>query len=113
VGGLFLFIFCVPLFIGLIFVAFQKGIKKNFFEKKVLLKNIEDDEVISFESNSKKVLNLFKTKGVVGEKEIMALKEMNVSSIYVLRNLPPFAPFIFIGVCLALIIPDFFILLFI
>ena len=111
-GPLFLAMFGVPLLAGLFFIAMQKGIKKSFFEKKVLLNKLEEDEVISFESNPKKVLNLFKTKGVVGEGEIALLKKMNITSIYVLRDLTPFGPFIFIGVCAAMLMPDFFMLLF-
>jgi Flp pilus assembly protein protease CpaA len=109
----FIIVFGFLLLAGLIFVGLQTGIKKNFFEKKVALKDLEEDEVISFENNSKKVLSLFKTKGVVGEKEILALKKMKVKEICVLRNLPPFGPFIFVGVCLAFLLPSFFELLFI
>ncbi len=107
----FIYLFGVPMLAGLVFVALQKGIKKEFFEKKINLKDLEEDEVIA-ENNSKKILDLFKTKGVIGEKEIKQMKKMKVKNIYVLRDLPPFGPFIFIGTMCAIYIPDFFILLF-
>ncbi|MCX6801453.1 MAG: A24 family peptidase [Candidatus Diapherotrites archaeon] len=115
-GKTVVFMLGFPLFCGLIFFALQKGIKKNFFRKKVPLKNLEEDEIISTEGNSEKILKIFMVKGVmkkgvIGEKEIAKLKKMKIKNIYVLRGLPPFGPFIFAGVAIALLAPDFFTLL--
>ncbi|MFA5357461.1 MAG: A24 family peptidase [archaeon] len=101
-----------PLFCGLIFFAFQKGIRKKFFIKKISISKLEEDEVISVEENPEKVLKIFKlggamAKGVIGEKEIEKLKKAGVKNVYVLRDLPPFGPFIFIGTALALAAPNF------
>jgi hypothetical protein len=111
IGETVICIFGVPLAAGLVFVALQKGIKKEFFEKRVRVGELGEDEVIS-ESNPKKVMELFKTKGVVGESEIARLERMKVKSIVVLRGLPPFGPFIFLGSAAAVLAPDFFALLF-
>jgi Flp pilus assembly protein protease CpaA len=105
-----------PLFCGLVFFAFQKGIRKKFFIKKISVSKLEEDEVISVEENSEKVLKIFKlggamAKGVIGEKEIAKLKKAGVKSVYVLRGLPPFGPFIFIGTALAIAVPNFLTLL--
>ena len=97
---------------GLIFIALQEGIKKNFFEKKIKVAQLEEDEVISESSNSKKVLTLLKGKMLVGEKEKKLLKLNKIKEIIVLRDLPPFGPFIAIGVIIATINPNLIMVLF-
>ena len=101
-----------PLFFGLIFLAFQKGITKNFFEKKINLSQIEEDEVLSKESNSEKVFELLAGKALIGKNEKKLLEKHKIKTIYVIRQLPPFGPFIFLGIVGALISPQFFLLLF-
>jgi hypothetical protein len=105
INELFVFVIALPLFCGLLFMALQKGIKEDFFEKKVFLKDLEDDEIIG-DKNSKKIKDLLKGKNLLGEKEILKLKNNKVKQIYVLRNLPKFGPFIFIGVILAMSNPN-------
>jgi hypothetical protein len=102
----------IPIIFGLIFIAFQEGIKKNFFEKKIALKDLEDDEVIAEGRNLAKVIELLKGKQLIGEKEIQLLKKHKITSIYVLRGLPPFGPFILLGVLAALAQPNFLSILF-
>jgi Flp pilus assembly protein protease CpaA len=101
----------IPLVFGLIFIAFQEGITKNFFEEKIMLKEIEEEEVLA-ERNQEKVFELLKGSRLVGEKEKMILEKQGVKSIYALRKLPPFGPFILLGIIITLIQPEFFLLLF-
>jgi prepilin signal peptidase PulO-like enzyme (type II secretory pathway) len=108
----FLFILIIPLGLGLLYYALQKGIKEEFFEKKVLIKNLEEDEILG-EKNNLKIKKLFKLKYLIGEKEILLLKRNNIKEIFVLRNLPKFGPFIFIGTIIAIIWPEFVMFLFI
>jgi len=97
---------------GLVFIALQEGMKKNFFEKKIKLNEIEDDEVIAEGRNSKKILDLLKGKKLVGEKEKKLLKLNKIKEIIVLRELPPFGPFIALGVIIATINPNLIMILF-
>jgi Flp pilus assembly protein protease CpaA len=108
-----MWVIIVPMFFGLVFIALQKGITKNFFEQKIFLKEIEEDEVIAKEANNEKVLKILKGQTLVGPKEAMLLKDKGIKSIYVLRRLPPFGPFILMGVLGAILMPNFFMLLFI
>jgi len=112
IGSISVGIIIVPLLFGLLFVALQKGIMKNFFEKKINLKNITEDEVIAEGKNSQKIMNLLKGKKLIGEKEVKLLSKNGVNAIYVLRGLPPFGPFILIGVLIAIFYPDFVMMLF-
>jgi len=102
----------IPLIFGFIFVAFQEGIKKNFFEKKIRIKEIEEDEVIAEGRNGKQIEALLKGKQLIGEKEKKLLKKNGVKYIYVLRGLPPLAPFILIGIIGATLQPEILMLLF-
>jgi len=107
-----LYIIGVPFAAGIVFIALQKGIKKEFFEKKISLKEYEEDEIIVEERNTKKVLDIMKGKQLVGEKELSQMKKNGIKHIWVLRDLPRFGPFIFIGVIMAMLMPNIFSLLF-
>jgi Flp pilus assembly protein protease CpaA len=102
----------IPIMFGLVFVAFQEGIKKNFFEKKIKIKELEEDEVIAEERNPSKILKLLKGKQLIGENEKKLLKKNGVKYIYVLRGLPPLGPFILLGIIGAILQPEILILLF-
>ena len=102
----------IPLVFGLLFVAFQEGITKKFFEAKITLQKLEEDEVIAEGRNSEKIIKLLKGKQLIGEKEKAILKKAGVKAVYVLRKLPPFGPFILIGIIAALTQPDFLFFLF-
>jgi len=112
INELFIFVAGFTMLCLVLVMTLQKGITKNFFEKRIAIEKLEEDEVISVQGNLKKVIELFKLKKIVGKEQIMELKRMKIKSIVVLRELPKFGPFIFVGVCLALALPDFFLLLF-
>jgi len=101
----------VPFMFGLLFLALQKGITKEFFQKRILLKNIEEDEILAAGANSKKLLAIMKGNVLVGPKNAAKLRRNGIKSIIVLRELPKFGPFIFLGVAFALMQPNFFLLL--
>lgn len=113
------FILAIPLFFALLFIAFQQGIKKNFFLKSIPLAELEEDEVIAKEFLSKELKEKFEKeklnfnmKGIITEEDKIKLRKLRISSLPVLRSLPPFAPFILLGVLLSLIFPDFLSLIF-
>lgn len=106
----FVYVIGLPLLAGLLFVALQKGIKEEFFEQKIALNKLEEDEVLG-EKNSEKIKKII-GKNLVGEKEILVLKKAKIKEIYVLRNLPKFGPFIFIGTIVATFSPEFLLMLF-
>jgi Flp pilus assembly protein protease CpaA len=100
---------------GLVFLALEKGIRKNFFLKKINLLELEEDEVIAAEFLDEKTRNALelKTKGILGEKEKNKLENAGIKEILVYRNLPPFAPFVFIAIIIVLALPEITGLLFI
>ena len=103
-----------PVAIAILFIAFEKGIKKEFFLKKVKLSELEEDEVIAFEfleEKEKKELEL-KFKGVIGEKEKEKLEKAGIKEMLVYRALPRFGPFVFFGIAIVLLKPELIQLLF-
>lgn len=94
-----------PFLFGLTFLALQNGIKNNFFEKKIKLKEADEDEILS-KNNSQKILKLIQGKELIEKKEIELLKKNKIREIIVLRNLPKFGPFIFIGTIIAINYPN-------
>ncbi len=97
-----------PLFLALLFMAFEKGIRHRFFLKQVNLDELDEDEVIAadfLDGKIKQGLNL-RVKGVFGKKEIERLRETGVKAVPVYRGMPPFAPFILLGCIAALLQPD-------
>jgi len=111
IGIEFITLVGVPFAFGLLFIAMQEGIKKEFFEKNISLAKMEEDEVIS-ENNSEKILKILNGKKLLGDKEIKLLKKNGIKSVIVLRDLPKFGPFIFVGTVFALLSPNFFMMLF-
>ncbi|MDO8427779.1 MAG: A24 family peptidase [Candidatus Diapherotrites archaeon] len=101
-------LFFVPLLFGLVFMAFQQGIKKHFFLKQVQVSALEEDEVIAKEFlpiSVSKNFN-FSVKGIVTEEDKQKLKELNILEVPIYRDLPPFAPFFLMGCILAFGFPS-------
>ncbi len=97
-------------FCAIIFVALEKGIKKEFFLKKIRLEELEEDDIIALEfldEKTSKGLSL-NFKGIVDQKTGQKLKELKQTHVSVYRNLPKFAPFVLLGVVAAIIFPDIF-----
>ena len=104
-------IMLVPILFGLVFLALQEGIKKHFFEQKILTKEIEEDEIIT-ENQNEKAWKILKGKQLIGKKEKELLKKYKIKYIYVLRHLPPFGPFILLGVLVATWNPNLILIIF-
>ncbi len=105
----YILLVAVTVFFGLLFMAFERGIKREFFLKKAGVKDLEEDELVAaefLEPGTRAVLGM-KWKGILGEREIRKLNDAGIKEIFVYRNLPKFAPFILAGVVLALAFPIF------
>jgi hypothetical protein len=101
-------VLAIPLGFALLFLAFEKSIRKNFFLKKVKLKDLEEDELIALEflpEKLQKKLDL-KAKRIIDKKLIEEFKKEKITEVLVYRELPRFAPFIFVGIVLAIARPE-------
>jgi Flp pilus assembly protein protease CpaA len=101
-------LFAVVVFLGLIFIAFERGIKREFFLKRVSIDALEEDEVIAYEFLGLEERKHFdKYKGIIGEKEIQRLKDEGFKELPVYRNLPKFAPFVFVACIIGIALLNF------
>lgn len=98
----------VPLLFGLVFLAFERGIRKEFFLKRAKLSELEEDELLATEFEDKKTVALLdlKLKGILGTKEIEKLRKAKIKEVLVYRNAPRFAPFFFLGCLIAMAFPS-------
>ena len=98
----------VPLAFGLVFLAFERGIRKEFFLEKVKLEKLEEDELLAAEFEKPETLEALdlKFKGVLGKTEIEKLRKAKIKEVLVYRNAPKFAPFIFFGCAFAMAFPN-------
>ncbi len=90
---------------GLAFVAFERGIRREFFLQKVRVSELEDDELIAKEFLDAAIAKKIGMggKGVLGAKEIERLKKLGIAEVPVYRSLPKFAPFVFVGVAVMVV----------
>lgn len=104
----------IPLAFALIFLALRRQIQGEFFLRWVRIDELEEDEIIAKEFLSKDMLDKLgaSIKGIITEKDKEKLKKLGITRIPVYRDLPPFAPFLLIGVLLAYFWPDLFLNLF-
>ncbi len=98
----------IPLLFGLVFLAFEKGIRKEFFLKSIKLSELEEDELFASEFEKPETVKLLglKFKGVLGKPEIEKLEKAGIKEVLVYRDAPRFAPFFFFGCLVAMIFPN-------
>lgn len=111
INEIFLFLMGIPLLAIGVYMIFQENIEQEFFEKKVKINNLDEDEILS-KNNSEKIFKLTNNKTFIEENEIKILKKNKIKNLIVMRNLPKFGPFIFIGTIFAIYLPELIFLIF-
>ncbi|MFH0969932.1 MAG: A24 family peptidase [Candidatus Diapherotrites archaeon] len=98
----------IALVMGIIFYAFEEEIKKNIFLERITINQLEEDEVVAGEMLTEEEKKKWgkKIPALVGVNDIPQLKQMGFSTIPVYRNLPKFAPFLFLGVLITYFFPE-------
>jgi len=106
IGEGYISIFALPVGFALVFMALEKGIRKEFFLKKIKLKEMEEDEIIAYDMMQEKERKIFgEFKKVIEKKSIEKITKAGIKELLVYRNLPRFGPFIFAGTIIALLFP--------
>lgn len=101
----------ISLLAGILFYAFEEEIKTHSFLKRITLDELEDDEVLAVEhltQEEKQKLGKHATD-LIGTEDKMKLKHMGIHTLPVYRNLPKFAPFLFIGILVVYLFPEWII----
>jgi Flp pilus assembly protein protease CpaA len=107
----FVRILALPFLFASFFLAFERGIRKEFFLRNVPLEALEEDELLASDFIGRETMQVIRggsriAKGVLGKAEIRRLKEAGISEIAVYRNLPKFAPFVFAALLILFAFPS-------
>ena len=86
-------------------VSFSNEIKKEFFVKFLSIEKLEEGDVVAHEFLTKKAVKILgkdRFRGILRNEDIKKLKRAKIGRIAVYRDMPPFAPFVLLGVIAAL-----------
>ena len=100
----YFFIASILLLSTIFFLMFREPINESMTER-VLLRKTGDEEVLAREKMGETMKKL-KIGPVLGQKERKALERAAVKHIWIYSQLPPFLPFVFVGMVLALFFGD-------
>lgn len=98
----------IAMLAGIIFYALEDEIKEHAFLKRITLNELEEDEVLAIEhlTSDEKQKWGKNIPNLIGTSDGLRLKQMNVNTIPVYRNLPKFAPFLLAGIIVTYLYPE-------
>jgi hypothetical protein len=92
----------VLLFATIFFLMFKESLM-NLLSEELPVSQIEPEDVLALEIMNKDMVEKYKIPRLVNEDEIARLKKAHVPSVMVYTKLPPFLPFILVGMVLGLL----------
>lgn len=101
-------ILLLALGMGIIFYMLENEIKAHAFLKRIPLEEMEDDELLAVEhlsADEKQKLGK-EIPPLIDRGDIQRFKHAGMHTIPVYRDLPKFAPFLFVGVLLVYLFPE-------
>lgn len=98
----------VSILAGMVFYTLEDEIKTFAFLKRITIEQLEDDEVLAIEHLTQEEKEKWgkSIPNLVGTDDKLRLKQMNVHTIPVYRNLPKFAPFLLFGIVFVYLFPE-------
>ena len=98
----------IPMVFALAFLALERGIRKEFFLEEVKIGELEEDDILASDFLKEEEANKINAgmKGVIDKKLQERIKALGFNKVKVYRNLPKFAPFVFLGVVASIAWPE-------
>jgi hypothetical protein len=96
----FIFI-TILLFATIVFMMFKESINRLLSEE-MPVSQLEPEDVLALEVMNKDLVERYKLKRLLTKEEIARLKKTRVGEVWVYTKLPPFIPFILVGMALGL-----------
>ncbi len=90
------------LFIAIIFFMVYKENLTMLLAEKMEVNQLEPEDVLALELMDKDLVKEYDLKRLATEKEIERLKELDVGEVWVYTRMPPFLPFLLVGMFLSL-----------
>lgn len=101
-------ILLIAIGMGIIFYMLEHEIKAHAFLKRIPIEQMEDDELLAVEhlTHEEKQKLGKEIPPLIDRSDMMRFKHAGIHTIPVYRNLPKFAPFLFVGVLLVYLFPS-------
>lgn len=106
----YLLIASIFLLSAIFFLVYREAIIASTMEK-INLSAITDEDVLAKEK-MKPLMQKLKIGPVIGEKELAILKKAKVKEVWIYAHLPPFLPFLFLGLIASLLWGNWILLVF-
>ncbi len=106
----FMFLLYTALLLSIFFMAYRDAINKMMTQK-IPLKRVEQEDILALEFIDKDLVWKHKLQRLVTEDELKRLKTLKLKELVVYTKLPPFLPFIFVGLLLALVFSKYLLLI--
>jgi Flp pilus assembly protein protease CpaA len=106
---LFFFVLSATLLLSIFFMAYRQAINRMMAQK-IALEKVEEGDVLALDFMDKDLVWRYKLQRLVTEDELKRLKALKIKELVVYTKLPPFLPFIFIGLLLALVFSKYLLL---
>jgi hypothetical protein len=100
----------ILLFATIFFLMFKESLMRVLSEE-LPVSQLEEEDVIALEIMNKDLVDRYKIPRLLNKAEIDRLKETKVEMVWVYTKLPPFIPFILVGMVLALLFGNSLLLL--
>ncbi len=97
------FIFITILLAATIFFLMFKESLNQVLSEPMPVSQLEPEDVLALEMMNKDMIERYKIPRLLSSQEIERLKETKIKEVYVFTKLPPFIPFILVGMILSLL----------
>ena len=95
-----------------IFYLVYRNSINDAITQKVKVSTLKGDEDVLAKEKMTELMNKLKIGPVIGKNELKALKKAKVKDVWIYAELPPFLPFLFIGLLGSILIGDWIFLVF-
>lgn len=99
----------ISMFAIILMMVFKESINKLLAEE-LPLSQLEQEDVLALELMNKDMIERYKLTRLVTKNELERLKKTKLTELWVYTKLPPFIPFIFIGMVLSLLFAKYLLL---
>jgi len=101
----------IVIFSTIFFLAYKKDINGSMV-KLISLNKAEPENILATEFMDKKLVEKYKLQRLLNENELQRLKKLKIKKLWIYTDLPPFLPFILLGVLCSLLLSNLLILSF-
>lgn len=111
VSPAFLFLLLTSLVLSVFFMTYRKAINRMMAQK-IPLKKLESEDILALEFMDKELVWKHRLQRLISADELKRLKTLKIKDVMVYSKLPPFLPFVFVGLVLALLLSKYLLLIY-